>query len=351
MNNWCTIESDPNVFSELIEKLGVKDVDVKEVYVLDDAKYLEANGKVHGFIFLFKWGDEVKSQQGQVTFDPTLFFARQVINNACATQALLSILLNKEDDIELGPILKNFNDFCKPLDAYSRGLAIGESEDIRKLHNSFAKPEPLVYEGTRKAEKDDEIYHFVAYMYQKGSLYELDGLKEGPILLADNISQDTWIPCFIEKLQKRIQEFSAKEIRFNLMAITKSELSVVGQKVKECEIRMCQALKRGVELGIGETVRALLDFDVNQYKVDTTGEFNELTKDDLEGRVNGLIFERVDLLNKLKELEIQKKEGKKENERRRHNYIPLIFNLFKLASEKGQLKQLYDDAKSKMKTE
>lgn len=41
----------------------------------------------------------------------------QVVKNACATQALLSVLLNVDHThIELGPTLADFKEFASPLD-------------------------------------------------------------------------------------------------------------------------------------------------------------------------------------------------------------------------------------------
>ncbi len=39
------------------------------------------------------------------------FFAAQTIQNACGTQAVLSVLLNKADSIDIGPKLQDFREF------------------------------------------------------------------------------------------------------------------------------------------------------------------------------------------------------------------------------------------------
>ena len=59
MNNWCTIESDPGVFTEMIEKFGVEGVQVRDIYALDDLSYLKTLGEIYGFVFLFKYDSSI----------------------------------------------------------------------------------------------------------------------------------------------------------------------------------------------------------------------------------------------------------------------------------------------------
>jgi ubiquitin carboxyl-terminal hydrolase L5 len=55
-----------------------------------------------------------------------IFFAAQTIQNACGTQALLSVLLNKEEEIDLGPQLKEFKEFTGAFPS-----------DVRLFYSSF----------------------------------------------------------------------------------------------------------------------------------------------------------------------------------------------------------------------
>jgi ubiquitin carboxyl-terminal hydrolase L5 len=72
---WCTIESDPGLFTELIADFGAKDVQVDEMFSMD-----QAVTKSYGLIFLFKWRQETDTRSIIPAANlPELFFARQVI--------------------------------------------------------------------------------------------------------------------------------------------------------------------------------------------------------------------------------------------------------------------------------
>jgi ubiquitin carboxyl-terminal hydrolase L5 len=144
--SWCTIESDPGVFSELISKLGVPGIDVEEVYGLEDLLVnddvgasaqvgelkLDATQKF-GLIFLFKYSGDIKDERPTIPFDDnsSLYFAKQIVQDACATQAILSVLLNS--NVELGSNLTDFKCFTQCLDYEMRGLSIGNSNHIRGM--------------------------------------------------------------------------------------------------------------------------------------------------------------------------------------------------------------------------
>jgi len=298
------------VFTSLIEDIGVQGVQVEELYTLDEDAFGEIS-PVYGLVFLFKWESKHKENRENVVYahDDGLFFAKQVINNACATQAILSILLNAPN-IELGETLSEFKTFTSEFPSDLKGLAISNSEKIRLAHNSFARAEPFVMEEQRPASDDDDAYHFVAYVPVNGKVYELDGLKEGPICLGEistssTNQQDAWLQIACPVIQKRIEKYSASEIRFNLLALIRNRIQMYQEQIQE-----------------------LLRQEQTPEIVHTLEQHQQAISQEEQKRKNWTL----------------------ENARRKHNYIPFIVQLLKLLAEKKELQPLIKQEQEKMKT-
>jgi len=276
-----------------------------------------------------------------------LFFARQVTTNACATQAILSILLNANNStstsdsdsksnsnsdngsdtnnnndspshrLELGETLSNLQQFTQSFPADLKGESIGASEEIRSAHNSFARKEAFwMGDGSKRvATKDDEVFHFVAYVpHKNGTVYELDGLQPGPIPVgtyeptssststSTSSSDFPWLSVARSAIQQRIEKYVSSEIKFNLMALTADRRTILQSKIdantNSNSNSNSNALRIQMEL---ETEQALRD------------------------------------------------SWKEENERRRHNYLPFCVELLKALGKAGVLQECTQRANERMR--
>lgn len=115
-------------------------------------------------------------------------------------------------------------------------------EEIRKAHNSFARQDPFVSEEKEAAGDDDEVYHFVAYVPVAGTVYELDGLRPGPIKVGDVPPGSNWMHVVQPELERRIERYATSEIRFNLMAVCDDKLHAAEEGIGRCRARL-QALQ------------------------------------------------------------------------------------------------------------
>jgi hypothetical protein len=77
--------------------------------------YCASHSPIHAFIFLFKWvghGDPTKMDGKLEEPVGSHYFAHQVINNACASIALLNAVMNIQDpNVQLGEELSNLREF------------------------------------------------------------------------------------------------------------------------------------------------------------------------------------------------------------------------------------------------
>ncbi|ODN05383.1 Ubiquitin carboxyl-terminal hydrolase isozyme L5 [Orchesella cincta] len=304
---WCLIESDPGVFTELIREFGCKGLQVEELWSLEEEDFNRLK-PVHGLIFLFKWiGPSTSgSSGGSVVEDSRLekiFFPRQVINNACASFAIISTLMNLEhSDVELGKVLSEFKDFTKSFDPAMKGLALSNSETIRSVHNSFARQTLFEFEE-KAASKDDDVYHFVSFLPINGRLYELDGLRDGPVDHGAIPDGKEWTNLVRTVLQERINRYNEGEIHFNLMAIVSDRKTQAERKLADLEA-------------------------IGQATPDKVLELKQI----------------------LVEEEAKRSRFKLENIRRKHNYLPLIVQFLKELAQQKQLLPLYEKAKEKSQT-
>ncbi|KAG9510983.1 Ubiquitin carboxyl-terminal hydrolase isozyme L5, partial [Fragariocoptes setiger] len=317
-DDWCLIESDPGVFTELIRGFGVKNVVVEELYSLDPTNF-ENLHPIYGLIFLFKW-QRADDSQANIVRDSRLermFFAQQVINNACATQAIISVLLNAKtkppgaadtDDleaIELGETLTSFKEFSRDFDPNMKGLALSNSGTIRIVHNTFARQQLIEYDPTSKS-KNEDVFHFISYVPFEGRLYELDGLREGPIDLGAIPEKTDWVTVARPVIEKRMQQYSQEEIQFNLMAVVADKRPLYRRKLAELE----QQLTSGMET------------------------------DTIE-------MQMAELRQMLAAQEAKMKAYRVENIRRKHNYLPLIMQVLCGLAKEGKLSPLVTKASEK----
>jgi ubiquitin carboxyl-terminal hydrolase L5 len=145
-----------------------------------DADSLAALQPLRALIFLFKWIPTL-SQHAPLhggTEDPDFpgFFAHQVVNNACATLAVLNALGNIPS-LDCGPQLADLLQFTSEMDSQTRGLVVTGSDWLREIHNSLSPPNAFSLDDLGLSKRTGDAYHFVVYLPVMGAVYELDGLK------------------------------------------------------------------------------------------------------------------------------------------------------------------------------
>ncbi|CAA7269428.1 unnamed protein product [Cyclocybe aegerita] len=256
---FAVIESDPGVFTSLTRRLGVRGLELVELY--DIEPWAVDHLSPHGLILCFLWR---KDAHRPADFDDPaaerVWFANQLSDDACATHAILNVLLNCPH-VDVGEDLRAFRRETEGMSPVMRGLAITNSPVIRPAHNYLARPADVRAslnnlaittfdaekkkakaqvaasnlkqhpakrtktsgnskttgrgrgrpkgkakpKGKRKAKDDDtdmdedyieeedeseeeeeeeeqeETYHFIGYVPAHGKVWELDGLKSGPL--------------------------------------------------------------------------------------------------------------------------------------------------------------------------
>ena len=154
------------------------------------------------------------------------------------------------------------------------------SEHIRITHNRFAPFDP--FEALPQPEDDlrprQSAHHYIAFLVINQQLYELDGLKQGPMHYGP-CTDSEFADKVADVLQARINTFGSKSIDFALMSIKEDPL-------KQLQVQLA----------------------ANPSDPNTLNEIHRITE--------------------------QRKEYQEDVQLQRHNYLPLLLALCSAVAEK-----------------
>ena len=324
MEEWFPIENNSEVFTQLIKNVGVKGVQFEEILSLDSLE--NSNTQIFGIIIISQYIKNLISTPNILTnWDKDLFFSKQLIENANAIQAILGILLNNEDKIDIGSILKKLKIDMTEMDPITRGITLSNCEILKKENNKF-----------KVSNNEGDIYHFETFIHFRNEIYELDGLREGPILFDKNVEFKDWIKKIKSFLNEKINLYSNNELKFNIMVLIPDKLEQLTNK-KE----LLTSQKNYID-------------DIIKGNNDITNEkqfegLKEMNKDELEKKLKKLEIEINECNNGINIEKMKINKYKEENERRQHNYNPLIFELLKIMGENNILQEVYQQEYNEQK--
>ncbi|ETB57816.1 hypothetical protein YYC_04627 [Plasmodium yoelii 17X] len=409
IGEWCLIESNPCIFYEMLKQMGAKNLSAEDVYDLDhfdnyinnkdeikiehilsiqeyrSEKEKEAGLKskmetepynsdidledkynkllnnfshVFGIIFLFNIGksyDRKKYKEHNVP--ENLFFAKQVIPNACATQAILSIIFNK--NIKLNENIENIKTFSINFDSTMKGLTLSNCNFLRNIHNSFKTPVYIENDDLyHNKKKESNSFHFVSYIEFEKNVYLLDGLQEGPILITDKNDdekkeiENNWINIARNHIKKDINIMSNSEDdtenRFNILAIIKDKECIINEYIN---IHRIFKQRISVKLiSLGENIE--FDDEINEddyYFSNKIPSIDQLTSN-IE-KLHNILKKSSNEINFLenlltKEIEL-KASWDKERTFKFYNFYPFIISSIDLMAKHKILKPSYEKEKQK----
>ncbi|KAF3175324.1 hypothetical protein TWF788_008437 [Orbilia oligospora] len=231
---WCTIESEPAIFNQILRDAGVTNTRVIELYSLDESILDEPETRVKSDkppgrtkVYVVTTIDIAIRSRKQKSVVPIAF------ENSCGSLAMINILFNAES-VVLGEELAQLKSFTAGLTPPLRGLCLRNSEFLRKNHNSFARRSEIMQnnldvidscKNTKGLANDNGLntesaYHFIAYVPSGGSVWELDGLKRQPVEIGETDSTSRWLLTAMPRVQLQISKYSENELMFTLLALT-----------------------------------------------------------------------------------------------------------------------------------
>ncbi|KAG2227055.1 hypothetical protein INT45_006462 [Circinella minor] len=230
---WLLIEPDPGSLSQLCSRMGVKGVQVEPIPNLN-RDFIRDLRPIYGITLLLRHKPEKSYRDEMFTNNNNVYFANQVVHDAYAMYAILSILLNREETIDIGSELLNFKEFTSDFPPMLKGLSVTNSKILKDAHNGVAR------RSARQSAHGDNTYHYISYLPIGGHLWELDGFKRGPLRLGKSgelkkkslpCTENSWLDAARAELQRKLDIYQRQQIPFSVWSIIEDRRHVYQRRL------------------------------------------------------------------------------------------------------------------------
>ncbi|KAL1943164.1 hypothetical protein VTO73DRAFT_4835 [Trametes versicolor] len=234
---WIPLESNPEVLTKWAVKAGLiqSQAHFEDIYGLDAELLAMVSQPAKAVILLFpitepyeqkrREEDNRIAEEGQHPVDPTLFWMKQTISNACGTMALLHSLVNSDVTFAPESPIEKFIDVCKDKTPEERAKILETTPLFANIHADAAS-------GGQTAVPADLAtdLHFTCFVRapnppsrEEGTpaspdgmrLIELDGRRVGPI----DRGPCTDFLAYVAKLVRNLYVAHTASMHFSMIAL------------------------------------------------------------------------------------------------------------------------------------
>jgi ubiquitin carboxyl-terminal hydrolase L5 len=325
-DKWVPLEVDPYVATQIIKQLQVKGVQVEELITMQPSD-LQPLGALYGIsIILAIDYIKLKSEANPIKMD--LYFCQQILYNAPLPHSILSVLLNIEG-IGLPLELVHYKEFVKDISPEAREVVINELQTLKAICNSFYTPE--IQNG---GHKPGPMHSFITLIPYKGKIYELNSMEQYVKLICEY--KGDWVESAKSRVEEIESECTRQNIAYHTLAFTVDRKEIAEERLSKNKLLLVEIKNRlGMKPVLTEPIpNELLKCIPNDHE-----KIEQMYK-----LLNEEIMQDEIIITSEQE---RYKLCKEEYNRRTYNYIPFIFNMLKMLSEKGKLQKAIDAAKNK----
>ena len=220
--DWPPLESDPAIFNNYFHSIGLSNkVFFKELLsLLDYKEFLLIEGPLLGIILNYSRSENKQKPLAEKIKPPEniTYFIKQtdVLDNACGLIAALHVFGNNKIDYEKNSILEEFFKNTQKLNYIDKAKFLENFDKFKEAHKTFSNKGQTKMEDVEN--KKMNVGHYISFIIENNNLYELDGIKDGPYLLKENVSYSNFLDETSKIIMERIKNKEIEE-HVNVMIV------------------------------------------------------------------------------------------------------------------------------------